>query len=62
MVSERHEPTCYDTTAERWEEPERQAFDDSRVAAVVLSVTSTMRVLDEQVAHGCLRSGKTPKE
>ncbi|MBP1988336.1 hypothetical protein [Halolamina salifodinae] len=34
MAYEPHEPTFYDTTAERWEEPSRQAFDDSRVVAV----------------------------
>lgn len=34
MSYELHEPTFYDTTAERWEAPDRQAFDDSRVAAV----------------------------
>lgn len=34
MSYELHEPTFYDTTAERWEEPSRQAFDDSRVEVV----------------------------
>lgn len=34
MSYELHEPTFYDTTAERWEVPSRQEFDDSRVAAV----------------------------
>lgn len=34
MSYELHEPTFYDTTAERWEAPDRQEYDDSRVAAV----------------------------
>lgn len=33
MAYELHEPTFYDTTAERWEAPSRQQFDDSRVEA-----------------------------
>lgn len=34
MSDELHEPTYYGTTAERWDEPGRQAYDDSRVEAV----------------------------
>lgn len=34
MSYELHDPTFYETTAERWEEPSRQEFDDSRVEAV----------------------------
>ncbi|MFB6219930.1 MAG: hypothetical protein ABEH90_00705 [Halolamina sp.] len=34
MSYELHEPTFYDTTAERWDAPSRQEFDDSRVEAV----------------------------
>ncbi|GAB7014422.1 hypothetical protein [Halolamina salina] len=34
MSHELHEPSFYGTTTERWEEPSRQEFDDSRVAAV----------------------------
>lgn len=34
MSYELHEPTFYDTTAERWAEPSRQEFDDSRVVLV----------------------------
>lgn len=34
MSYELHEPTFYDTTAEQWEEPSRQEFDNSRVELV----------------------------